>query len=47
MNPVVTVGTKLSVGTVTAIEKNGVVVDGKLYTFAEIEVIVNDCKQPS
>jgi hypothetical protein len=44
MEPVVKIGTKLSVGVVTSIQKSGVVVDGKLYSFAEIEGIVNDGK---
>ena len=45
MEPVVKIGTKLSIGVVTSIQKSGVVVDGKLYySFAEIEGIVNDGK---
>lgn len=42
MKPVVGIGTKFeSIGVVTAITKSGVVVDGKLYSFSQIEEIVN------
>ena len=41
MEPAVKVGTKLTIGVVESIQKNGVVVNGKLYTFAEIEGILN------
>lgn len=42
MKPVVKIGTKLTVGTVTAITKSGVIVDGKLFSFHQIEEMVND-----